>query len=78
MNHRLTCHDGLCRKVYVGVRIAGDIFDSAGGYVVGASLVLPQQVGVDMRADAERAAASGRAHTERRVNALADAILGMR
>lgn len=78
MTTKYTCHDGLCRKVYVGARTAGEVFDAAGNYVVGASLVLPQQVGVDMRADAERAAASGRQHTERRVHALADTILGMR
>lgn len=72
---KTTCHDGMCHKVYVGARTAGEIFDASGKIVTGAVMVLPQHVGVDMRGAAEAAASSSCGDALMRARILADAII---
>jgi len=72
---KVTCNDGICQKVYVGARTAGDIFDATGKIVTGAVMVLPQHVGVDMRGPAEASAAANRRHALQRAGLLADDII---
>lgn len=69
------CYDGLCKPVYVGARTAGEIFTATGAYVTGAQLVRPENVGIDMKGMAERAAARAKERRANQTSSLLDRIL---
>jgi hypothetical protein len=72
----IKCYDGTCKPVFVGARTAGEIIDPrTGAYVTGAQLVRPENVGIDMRGLAERAAARSRERHLQHTDDILDKIL---
>lgn len=72
---RVVCNDGLCKPVYVGARTSGEIVDTSGRPIVGAAMVLPQHVGLDMESAAQEGVEEARHLRESRVTGIVDRII---
>lgn len=72
------CYQGMPKPAYVGARTSGDIVDSTGRPIVGAAMVLPDHVGVDLQAAAEAAVKETTHMRMSRAHTAADNVLRRR